>query len=115
MSGGAPDRGAARPWWRRRWAAIVLAVLALGTAEQLLLPPLLQPSARALLAAIDGYQAALSPRLGAAGVRCRFTPTCSRYAEAVIRRDGTAVGTVRAAGRLLRCGPWTPAGTVDPP
>ena len=90
-------------------------MLALGAAEQLLVPPRLQPSARALLAAIDGYQATLSPRLGAAGVRCRFTPTCSRYAEAVIRRDGTAAGTARAAVRLLRCGPWTPAGTVDPP
>ena len=112
---GASRRGTARPWWRRRSVADLLAVLALGAAEQLLLPPRLQPSARAVLAAIDGYQAVLSPRLGAAGVRCRFTPTCSRYAEAVIRRDGAAVGVVRAAGRLLRCGPWTPAGTVDPP
>jgi putative membrane protein insertion efficiency factor len=87
----------------------------LGAAEQLALSPPRQPSARLLLAAIDGYQAALSPRLGALGVRCRFTPTCSRYAEGAIRRHGSAVGTARAAWRLLRCGPWTPAGTVDPP
>ena len=100
---------------RRRATLVLLAVLALGAAEQLLLPPALQHSARLLLATIDGYQAVLSPRLGAAGVTCRFTPTCSRYAEAVVRRDGTLVGTARAARRLLRCGPWTPAGTVDPP
>ena len=118
MTAGAPgEAGAApEPWWRRRRAlAALLALLALGAAEQVLVAPRAQPSARLLLAAIDGYQATLSPRLGAAGVRCRFTPTCSRYAEAVIRRDGTAVGVARAAGRLLRCGPWTAAGTADPP
>jgi putative component of membrane protein insertase Oxa1/YidC/SpoIIIJ protein YidD len=33
----------------------------------------------------------------------------------VIRRDGALVGSARAGWRVLRCGPWTPAGTPDPP
>ena len=61
------------------------------------------------------YRRWLSPALGAAGVRCRFEPSCSRYAEGAIRSGGALVGTARALGRIARCGPWTPAGTVDPP
>lgn len=74
-----------------------------------------QLTAKALLAAIDLYQATLSPVLGAAGARCRFTPTCSRYGEAAIRQDGALIGTLRTIHRIGRCGPWTPAGTYDPP
>ncbi|MFQ5350363.1 MAG: membrane protein insertion efficiency factor YidD, partial [Thermoanaerobaculia bacterium] len=78
-------------------------------------PPAAQLTARAILAAIDLYQAALSPRLARVGARCRFEPTCSHYGEAVIRRHGAVVGSAKTAWRILRCGPWTPAGTVDPP
>jgi putative membrane protein insertion efficiency factor len=99
--------------WRRRWTAGCLLLLGALAVEQAL-PPARQPSARLLLAAIDGYQAAVSPGLRRAGVRCRFRPTCSRYAEDAIRRSGAVVGSARAAWRLLRCGPWTPAGTIDP-
>jgi hypothetical protein len=99
---------------RRRWPA-VLAVLLVVLALDLAQPPADQLSARLLLAGIDLYQATLSPRLGATGVRCRFEPSCSRYAEGAIREDGALVGSARAAWRIARCGPWTPAGTVDPP
>jgi putative membrane protein insertion efficiency factor len=68
-----------------------------------------------LLAAIHLYQATLSPLMPRLGVGCRFTPTCSRYAEGAVRRDGALVGTARAVWRIARCGPWTPAGTHDPP
>ncbi len=78
-------------------------------------PPAAQLSARAMLAAIDAYQATLSKGLARAGARCRFEPTCSHYGEAVIRRHGALVGSGKAAWRILRCGPWTPAGTHDPP
>jgi len=74
-----------------------------------------QWSARAEIGMIHAYRAAVSPWLARSGVRCRFTPTCSHYAEAVIRRDGALVGTARALWRVARCGPWTPAGTADPP
>lgn len=84
-------------------------------AFDLLRPPRDQWSAQLLVAAIDGYQATVSKVLGAAGARCRFEPTCSHYGEAVIRRHGTLWGSWLALRRIARCGPWTPAGTVDPP
>jgi putative membrane protein insertion efficiency factor len=100
---------------RARVAGLAGGALLVLLAFDLARPPARQWSARAELAAIALYRAALSEALGEAGVRCRFTPTCSRYAEAAIRADGALVGTLRAAGRILRCGPWTPAGSVDPP
>lgn len=78
-------------------------------------PPREQLSARALLGAIHLYQATLSPHMGELGVRCRFTPTCSHYGEGAIRKYGAWKGSGLAAWRVLRCGPWTPAGTYDPP
>jgi hypothetical protein len=101
---------------RRHWrpllvAGLVLAVLGLDLAR----PPADQVSARALLASIDVYQATLSPLLARGGARCRFEPSCSHYAEGAIRKHGALVGAARAAWRVLRCGPWTEAGTVDPP
>jgi putative component of membrane protein insertase Oxa1/YidC/SpoIIIJ protein YidD len=78
-------------------------------------PPRAQWSARIELAAIGWYRATISHRLDAAGVRCRFEPSCSRFAELAIRRDGALIGTGRAAWRVMRCGPWTPAGTSDLP
>ncbi|PWT83102.1 MAG: membrane protein insertion efficiency factor YidD [Blastocatellia bacterium] len=57
----------------------------------------------------------LSPVAATIGLRCRFVPTCSRYAEAVISRDGVAAGGWKAIKRIMRCGPWTSPGTVDEP
>ena len=45
---------------------------------------------------------------------CRFSPTCSHYAEACVRRFGLLRGGGMALTRVIRCGPWTPAGTIDP-
>jgi putative membrane protein insertion efficiency factor len=114
-SPGTPAATDAAPARRRpRWRLVAL-LLVLLVAADLTRAPARQLSARALLAAIHGYQATLSPRLGAAGVRCRFRPTCSHYAQGAIRKDGALVGSLRAAWRVARCGPWTRAGTVDPP
>ena len=100
----------------RRWAALIAVALLLGFgAFDLTRPPGEQRGARALLGAIALYRATAAPPLAALGVRCRFAPSCSRYAEAVIARHGAAIGLARAAWRLLRCGPWTASGTVDPP
>ena len=74
-----------------------------------------QWSAKTLLVGIDLYQTRLSPHLATAGVRCRFEPTCSHYAEAVIRQEGALRGSWRTMLRIARCGPWTPAGTKDQP
>jgi len=67
------------------------------------------------LGGIHGYQRAIAPLASRAGIRCRFTPSCSRYAEVVIARDGVVHGGWLALKRLARCGPWTPAGTLDEP
>lgn len=97
---------------RRRWilaAALILLVADLYRA------PEHQASSAVLLGAIHLYQATASPWMPALGMHCRFTPSCSRYAEGAIRQDGALVGAARAVWRVLRCGPWTPRGTVDPP
>lgn len=99
---------------KKRLVAICLLVVLLA-AWDLSRPPARQLSARLLLAGIAVYQAHGSRWMSAAGVRCRFEPTCSRYAQAVIRRDGALVGSLRAGWRILRCGPWTPRGTRDLP
>lgn len=103
-----------RPGRRRRLLAAGAALLLL-LAIDLSQPPRRQVSARLLLGGIDLYQATLSPVLGKTGVRCRFQPTCSHYGEGAIRKYGALVGSWKTAGRIARCGPWTPAGTVDPP
>jgi putative membrane protein insertion efficiency factor len=84
-------------------AAVALAALAVAFGQG------------AALGAIHLYQRALAPVAEAAGVRCRMTPSCSHYAEAVIARDGLLRGGLKAAARITRCGPWTPAGTEDLP
>ena len=99
----------------RRRAWIVALAIGLVLALDLARPPSHQLSARGLIGAIHLYQATLSPQLGRAGVRCRFKPSCSHFAEGAIKKDGALVGSARAAWRILRCGPWTPAGTYDPP
>ncbi len=64
---------------------------------------------------IHVYQRTLSPAADRLGLRCRFTPSCSRYAEIVIRRDGVTRGGWATMKRILRCNPLTPAGTRDDP
>ncbi len=98
-----------------RLVLLVAAVVTVGYGLDLLRLPERQCSARFVLAAIDGYRATLSPLMPRLGLRCRFVPTCSEYGRAVVASDGGGKRVVRAALRILRCGPWTPAGTVDPP
>lgn len=67
---------------------------------------------RILIAMIRGYQVAISPLLGA---RCRFYPSCSRYASECIACHGALRGTWLTVRRLLRCHPWHPGGIDLPP
>jgi putative membrane protein insertion efficiency factor len=64
---------------------------------------------------IHVYQRVGAPIAARIGLRCRFTPTCSRYAEAVVARDGVARGGWKTFRRIARCNPWTPDGTRDEP
>lgn len=65
---------------------------------------------RILIFLVKGYRLLLSPWIGGS---CRFEPTCSRYALQALQRHGAFWGSVYAAWRLLRCGPWC-AGGHDP-
>lgn len=65
---------------------------------------------RFLLALIRVYRAGISPWTPAS---CRFTPTCSAYAEEAIHRYGSGRGGWLALRRLLRCHPFGTAG-YDP-
>jgi hypothetical protein len=78
-------------------------------------PPSAQLTTRAALGAIHVYQATLSPLYARAGAICRFKPTCSHYGEMVVREFGAVRGGWMALKRVVRCGPWTPVGTVDEP
>ena len=74
-----------------------------------------QVSARLLSTGIHVYQHTIGPLMPVVGVQCRFTPTCSHYAETAIARDGLARGGWKAMKRIARCGPWTRQGTHDEP
>lgn len=56
------------------------------------------------------YQKLISPGLPR---RCRYEPTCSRYAVQAIGEYGILRGPVLAVWRLLRCNPFSPGG-YDP-
>ena len=56
------------------------------------------------------YQRLISPAIPR---RCKYEPTCSRYAVEAIREFGILRGPVLAAWRLLRCNPWSYGG-YDP-
>ena len=65
------------------------------------------PARIALLGLIRVYRVTLSGWLGG---QCRFYPTCSHYAEDAIRMHGALRGTLMAAWRIARCGPFTRGG-----
>lgn len=56
------------------------------------------------------YRAVVSPWLGP---RCRFYPSCSRYAEQAICEHGPGKGTWLTLRRLARCHPFHQGG-FDP-
>ncbi len=87
MSTQAPPVTAPTPWWRPARLARA-----------------------AVLAPIVIYQRVISPAIPR---RCKYEPTCSRYAVEAIREYGILRGLVLAGWRLLRCNPWSHGG-YDP-
>jgi putative membrane protein insertion efficiency factor len=74
-------------------------------------PARLTRLARAVaVAPITLYQRLISPAIPR---RCKYEPTCSRYAVEALRQYGILRGLVLAAWRLLRCNPWSHGG-YDP-
>jgi hypothetical protein len=68
------------------------------------------PARAVLIGLIHVYRFTLS---GSLGGQCRFSPTCSRYAEDAIREHGAIRGALMAAWRIARCGPFSDGG-YDP-
>jgi putative membrane protein insertion efficiency factor len=97
---------------RRLLAALVLLVVLLGV--DVSRPADRQISTTVALAGLVVYQATLARLYAATGVTCRFSPTCSHYAADSLRHHGLLQGGWLVVRRLVRCGPWTPAGTFDP-
>jgi putative membrane protein insertion efficiency factor len=64
-------------------------------------------AARALLAAIRGYQLLLSPLFTGS---CRFLPSCSDYMAEAVVRYGAVRGAWLGVKRLARCQPFGAAG-----
>jgi putative membrane protein insertion efficiency factor len=64
-------------------------------------------AARLLLLGVRFYQIMLAPLMFSA---CKFYPSCSHYAAEAIERHGAWHGLRLAAGRLLRCRPFTQGG-----
>ena len=64
-----------------------------------------------LLSLIRFYQKHVSPAFPA---RCRFSPTCSRYAYEAITKHGVLKGGWLALKRFLRCHPFHKGDYFDP-
>lgn len=65
---------------------------------------------RIVVLPIRVYQLVISPALGP---RCRYHPSCSRYAIEAIEQYGILRGVVLSGWRLLRCNPFSRGG-LDP-
>lgn len=63
-----------------------------------------------VIAPIVVYRRVLSPALPQ---RCKYEPTCSRYAVDAVKEYGILRGLVLGVWRLLRCNPWSHGG-YDP-
>ena len=66
--------------------------------------------ARMATALLSAYKRYISPALPPS---CRYTPTCSEYAQEAVARYGILYGGLLAAWRLVRCNPLAKGG-YDP-
>jgi hypothetical protein len=94
------------------WLALLLLFFALCCADALR-PPSRQVSVRAFAAAVDGYHHYLHP-ITSRWIRCRYQPTCSRYAVEAVRKYGIPKGLALSYRRLRSCRDSVPMGTHDP-
>ncbi len=61
----------------------------------------------AALFLVRAYQRGVSPLLAN---RCKYHPSCSRYALDALHELGFVRGSILTAWRLLRCNPWSDGG-----
>ena len=63
-------------------------------------------------ALLRGYRIAIAPAIGPV---CRYSPTCSVYAEEAVERWGVVRGGTMALFRVLRCHPFARGGLEPVP
>jgi len=66
---------------------------------------------RILMGLVRFYQKQISPLKSSAS--CKYIPTCSQYALEALEKHGAFKGSLLAAGRILRCNPFSRGG-LDP-
>lgn len=66
---------------------------------------------RFLLMLVRFYRRCISPYTPAS---CRFTPTCSQYAQEAITKYGALKGGWLTVRRLIRCNPFNKSDPFDP-
>lgn len=72
-----------------------------------------QVSVKVFVAGVHVYQK-ISHEHAGGYIRCRYTPTCSRYAVAAVETHGIGKGVWLAVRRLSSCRSDVPMGTYDP-
>ncbi len=70
----------------------------------------MRPLRAVILGTIAAYQRTISPLTPR---RCKYEPTCSRYAAQAVRDFGILRGLLLSGWRLLRCNPFSHGG-FDP-
>ncbi|HEY2466980.1 MAG TPA: membrane protein insertion efficiency factor YidD [Terracidiphilus sp.] len=94
------------------WLIALLAGAILFSADALR-PPQKQVSVRVFALSVDGYHRFLQP-VTKRYVRCRYSPTCSRFAVEAVRKYGIAKGGWLSVRRIASCKSGVPMGTKDP-
>jgi uncharacterized protein len=94
------------------WLIALLAVALLFAADAMR-PPQNQVSVRLFAVSVEGYHRFIHPLTGRY-VRCRYSPTCSRYAVEAVRKYGIAKGGWLSVRRIASCKSSVPMGTKDP-
>lgn len=94
------------------WLATLLVVVVLFVADALR-PPQNQVSVRLFALSVEGYHRFLHP-VTARYARCRYNPTCSRYAVEAVQKYGIAKGGWLSVRRIASCKSSVPMGTRDP-
>ena len=92
---------------------LALLVVAMLFSVDALRPPQKQVSVSLFALSVDGYHRFLHP-ITRRYVRCRYTPTCSRFAVEAVRKYGIAKGGWLGLRRIASCKSSVPMGTKDP-
>jgi uncharacterized protein len=94
------------------WLAAAFVLLLLFVADALR-SPRSQVSVRLFATSVAAYHQVLHPMTGRF-IRCRYNPTCSRYAVEAVRKYGILKGSWMSVRRIASCRSSVPMGTSDP-